>query len=127
MFRSCKDYAEYADTALTVPQTTAQWIYQRDRVTHMVATTLPEADTQTRRLLRCFLFMCDQMKVAETHSALAREVIMWKRRMSAAEVEHGRLLKRKRTELEEALKVKHTIWVKKLLLTNSDISSSERK
>lgn len=101
----CQDYAEYADMALTVPQTTAQWIHQRDQVWTLVDSTLPEADEKILKILRCYLFMCDEMKVSESHSALAREVIMWKRRMNASEVEHGRLLKRKRTELEEALKV----------------------
>ena len=91
--------------ALTVPQTTAQWIHQRDQVWTLVETTLPEADEKILKILRCYLFMCDQMKVNESHSALAREVIMWKRRMNASQVEHGRLLRRKRTELEEALKV----------------------
>lgn len=91
--------------ALTVPQTTAQWIRQRDQVTHLVADTLPAADQRILKILRCYLFMCDQMKVKESHSALAREVIMWKRRMNASQVEHGRLLRRKRTELEDALKV----------------------
>lgn len=91
--------------ALTVPQITAQWIRQRDQVSHLVAEVLPKADEQILKILRCYLFMCDQMKVNESHSALAREVIMWKRRMNASQVEHGRLLKRKRTELEEALKV----------------------
>ena len=34
---------------------------------------------------------------------LAREVIMWRRRMSASLIEHGRIMRRKRIELEEAL------------------------
>ena len=93
--------------ALTVPQTTAQWIYQRDQVWKLVEKTLPEADEKILRILRCYLFMCDQMKVNESHSELAREVIMWKRRMNASQVEHGRLLRRKRSELEESLKVDH--------------------
>ena len=93
--------------ALTVPQTTAQWIYQREQVWKLVEKTLPEADEKILRILRCYLFMCDQMKVNESHSELAREVIMWKRRMNASQVEHGRLLRRKRSELEEALKVDH--------------------
>lgn len=88
-----------------MPQSTAQWIHQRDHVASLVATTLPEADDKIRKMLRCYVFLCDQMPVGASHSALAREVIMWKRRMSASEVEHGRLLKRKRTELEDALKV----------------------
>ena len=101
----CHDFAQYADTALTVPQTTAQWIRQRDQVSALVSDTLPVADQRILKILRCYLFMCDQMKVKESHSALARELIMWKRRMNASQVEHGRLLRRKRTELEEALKV----------------------
>ncbi len=55
--RICHDYAKYADTALTVPQSTAQWIQQRDQVDQLVTTTLPEADEQIRKMLRCFLFM----------------------------------------------------------------------
>lgn len=91
--------------ALTVPQTTAQWIRQRDQVSALVESTLPTADEQVLKILRCYLFMCDQMKVKESHSKLAREVIMWKRRMNASQVEHGRLLLRKRAELEDALRV----------------------
>ena len=50
--------------------------------------------------------MCDQMLVSSSGPAanmLAREVIMWRRRMSASLIEHGRIMRRKRIELEEAL------------------------
>ena len=105
MDRTCKEYAEYADTALTVPGTTAVWIHQRDKVQKLVKLTLPSAEQEITKVLHYYFFMCDHMKVSAGDVALAREILMWKRRMNASQVEHSRLMRRKRIELEEALKV----------------------
>jgi len=110
MNRMCEEYAEYADTALTVPITTAMWIHQRDRMHKLVRLTLPGAELKTAQVLHYYFFMCDHMKVSASDMALAREVLMWKRRMDASQVEHSRLMRRKRAELEEALKVLQDSW-----------------
>ena len=105
MSRMCNEYAKYADTALTVPITTAMWIQQRDKMHDLVKHTLPDAELKITEVLHYYFFMCDHMAVSAGDMALAREVLMWKRRMNASQVEHSRLMRRKRTELEEALKV----------------------
>ena len=107
--RICKDYAEYADLALTLPQTTAQWIHQRESVYRLIHSTLPLAGGKIRDTIHQYIFLCDQMRVSDANIALAKEVLLWTRRMQAAQIEHGRLLRRKRSELEADLKV-HLIF-----------------
>ena len=118
--RICRDYAEYADLALTVPQTTAQWIFQRESVHRLIHSTLPLASRKIRETINHYIFLCDQMQVSEANFTLAKEVLLWKRRMHAAQIEHGRLLRRKRIQLEADLKVSfsylHLSWNMKFII-----------
>ena len=107
----CKEYAEYADVALTIPQSTALWIHQRDKMAKLVQSMLPASELQLRSLLQHYLFMCDHMSVSAEDVALAKEMLMWKRRMNASRVEHGRLMRRKRTVLEDTLKVRDYVTI----------------
>ena len=80
-------------------------------------------------MLQCYFFMCDEMLVETSGPAanmLAREVIMWRRRMSASLIEHGRIMRRKRIELEEALKNNRKKLAENVTLYSAMVDSFQR-